>query len=133
LDTHVVVRWLIDQKKLPREQLRLLQIVTSRSQPVALSAVSLIEIAILNGQGKLRLKASLREFFDEMRDNPAFNVLPLTYDVALDAASLAILRDPADRAIVATARVHGLSLLTSDQRIIESKLVRVLPWRASLI
>jgi PIN domain nuclease of toxin-antitoxin system len=34
-------------------------------------------------------------------------------------------RDPADRAIVATARVHRLLLVTSDQRIIESKLVPV--------
>ncbi len=33
------------------------------------------------------------------------------------------LRDPADRAIVATARMHRLVLVTSDQRIIESKLV----------
>jgi hypothetical protein len=31
-----------------------------------------------------------------------------------------------DRAIVATARVHGLTLLTSDERIVDSKLVRVI-------
>jgi PIN domain nuclease of toxin-antitoxin system len=36
------------------------------------------------------------------------------------------LRDPADQAIVATARVHRLKLVTSDQRIIESKLVPVI-------
>jgi PIN domain nuclease of toxin-antitoxin system len=35
------------------------------------------------------------------------------------------LRDPADRVIVATARVHRLTLLTADQRIIESDLVPV--------
>jgi PIN domain nuclease of toxin-antitoxin system len=49
----------------------------------------------------------------------------LTYEVALDVASLGVLRDPADRAIAATARVHGLRLVTSDQRISESKLVPV--------
>lgn len=36
------------------------------------------------------------------------------------------LRDPADRAIVATARVHRLKLITSDQRIIASGLVPVI-------
>ena len=36
-----------------------------------------------------------------------------------------VLRDPADRAIVATARIHRLRLVTSDQRIVESKLVPV--------
>jgi PIN domain nuclease of toxin-antitoxin system len=44
---------------------------------------------------------------------------------ALDVADLELLRDPADRAIVATARVHRLRLLTSDQRIATSGLVPV--------
>jgi len=37
-----------------------------------------------------------------------------------------VLRDPVDSAIVATARVHGLKLLTADQRIIQSKLISVI-------
>jgi len=36
---------------------------------------------------------------------------------------LGALRDPADRAIAATARAHRLRLVTSDHQIIESKLV----------
>jgi PIN domain nuclease of toxin-antitoxin system len=36
------------------------------------------------------------------------------------------LRDANDRAIVATARVHGLRLVTADQRIIASKLVHTI-------
>lgn len=35
----------------------------------------------------------------------------------------AILQDPNDRTIVATARVHQLTLITADQRIIDSRLV----------
>ena len=103
----------------------MLQTSVRRTDRIALSAVSLVEIAILYGQGKLKLNASLSEFFNEMQSNPVFSVLPLTYEIALEAAMLANLRDPADRAIVATARVHGLTLVTSDQRIIESKLVPV--------
>jgi len=67
----------------------------------------------------------LEEFFQELNSNPALRILPLTCEVALDVASLGVLRDPADRAIAATARVHRLKLVTSDQRIIESKLVQV--------
>jgi PIN domain nuclease of toxin-antitoxin system len=92
---------------------------------MALSAISLLEIAVLAGQGKVRLKASLDEFFEDLQANPVFTVLPLTYEVALEAALLGNLRDPADRAIVATARAHRLTLVTSDHRIIESKLVPV--------
>lgn len=61
-----------------------------------------------------------------MQANPTFHVLPISYEIAAEAGLLDNLRDPADRAIVATARVHGLRLMTSDQRIIESKLVPVI-------
>ncbi|HTS30516.1 MAG TPA: PIN domain-containing protein [Bryobacteraceae bacterium] len=48
-------------------------------------------------------------------------------EVAQEAAALAgALRDPGDCVIVATARSHGLKLLTSDQRIIDSDLVPVI-------
>lgn len=80
---------------------------------------------MLASQGKLKLRMSLNDFFDELQTDASFRVLPITYEVASEAALLAALRDPADRAIVATARVHRLTLVTSDQRIIESKLVAV--------
>ena len=90
-----------------------------------MSAFTLLEIAVLASDGKLKLKAGLNEFFDDLQGNPIFRVLPLTYEIALDVAALGSLRDPADRAIVATARIHRLQLVTSDRRIIESKLVAV--------
>jgi PIN domain nuclease of toxin-antitoxin system len=71
------------------------------------------------------LQVPLEELFEDLQ-SPVFQILPLTYEVAAEVASLRGLRDPADRAIVATARVHRLRLVTSDQRIIESKLVPVL-------
>jgi PIN domain nuclease of toxin-antitoxin system len=46
--------------------------------------------------------------------------------IAVEVAALGeALRDPADRAIVCTARTRGLKLITSDQRIIDSDLVPV--------
>ena len=125
LDTHVVVRWLIEDKKLSREQARVLEGAVRRAEPVALSAMSLLEIAVLTSQGKLRLRVN--EFFEELQANPLFRILPFSYEIALEVSSLGIgLRDPVDRAIIATARVHRLRLVTSDQRIIESKLVSIL-------
>jgi PIN domain nuclease of toxin-antitoxin system len=126
LDTHVVVRWLIDARSLSRVQSRVLEGAVRRAEPVALSAISLLEIAIWNSEGKLRLKVTLAEFLDDMQNSEVFEILPLSYQIASDVAALGSLRDPADRAIVATARVHRLRLMTSDQRIIESKLVPVI-------
>lgn len=125
LDTHILVRWLIDADKLSREQLRTLESAARRGEPVAFSAISLVEIAILASGEKPALKLPLDQFFDEVSSNPVFRVLPLTYEVALELGSLGALRDPADRVIAATARVHRLRLVTSDQRIIDSQLVPV--------
>ena len=124
LDTHVVLRWLIDAKRLSREQVRTLEAAVRRAEPVALSCISLLEIAVLTSEEKLKLPPG--DFFEDLRANPVFRILPLTYEIASEVASLGTaLRDPADRAIVATARVHRLRLVTSDQRIVESKLVPV--------
>jgi len=122
LDTHIVIRWLIDTKKLTREQARLLDAAVRRNEPLAMSAITLLEIALLVSGHKL--KVQLAEFLESIVSNPIFRVLPLTAEVAAEAAFLAALVDPADRTIVATARVHHLTLLTSDERIIGSGLVK---------
>ncbi len=124
LDTHILVRWLAEPKRLSREQARILNEVIRRRETVAISAITLLEIAMLFSDGPVRIKVGMDELFGELEASPAFRVLPLTIDIAKEVALLgATLRDPADRVIVATARVHGLRLLTSDQRIIESNIV----------
>jgi PIN domain nuclease of toxin-antitoxin system len=82
--------------------------------------MSLLELAFLN-EGKQRLNFRLEEVFRALDTNPAFRIIPLTTEIAFEVAALGdALRDPGDRVIVATARVHRLRLLTADQRIIES-------------
>ena len=126
LDTHVVVRWLSDPKKLSREQTRVLDEAVRRGELVAVSAISILEIALL-ADARQRLITGLNDLFYQLDTNPAFRILPLTTDIAHEVAALgSSLRDPADRVIVATARIHRLRLLTSDQRIIGSDLVAVI-------
>jgi PIN domain nuclease of toxin-antitoxin system len=90
------------------------------------SAITLLEIALLFSEGRIRSDIPVDELLGQLEENPAFQVLPLTASVAVEVAALnGSLRDPADRVIVATARLRKLRLITSDQRIIESKLVPV--------
>jgi len=127
LDTHIVVRWLVAPKKLSREQTRGLREAIRRSEPLGISAITLLEIAVLFGEGAARSHVPAEDLLSELESNPAFQILPLTVDVAAEVAALGgSLRDPADRAIVATARVRKLRLITSDRRIIESALVPVI-------
>ena len=116
---------MVEDKKLSRAQRRALEAAVWRGEPVALSAISLLEIAVLATGENPPFRVSLREFFEDLKSNPIFRIFPLTYEVALEVESMSLLRDPADRAIAATARVHRLRLITSDQRIIESRLVEV--------
>ncbi len=126
LDTHIVLRWMIEASRLSRVQYKALESAVQRAEPVALSAMTLLEIALLVSDKRLELPTNIDDFFNELKALTLFQVLPLTYEVASEIAPLRALKDPADRAIVATARVHRLQLVTSDQRIIESGLVAVI-------
>jgi PIN domain nuclease of toxin-antitoxin system len=54
-------------------------------------------------------------------------MLSLSFEIAEEVLKMGrVLRDPADRIIAATARVHNLRLLTADQRIAESNLVQTI-------
>ncbi len=95
-------------------------------EPVAISAITLLEIAVLFGKDSVRSEIPVEELFAELESNPAFQIIPLTIDVAAEVAAIGgSLRDPADRAIVSTARIKKLRLLTSDQRILDAGLVAV--------
>ena len=124
MDTHVLIRWLADPKRLSREQARIINDAVHRTEAVAISAITLLEIAMLFSRGVLRIHLSLDQVFEQLEADPLFQILPLTPEIARETSLVtSTLRDPADCAIVATARVHGLRLLTSDQRIIESQVV----------
>jgi len=123
LDTHVLLNWLFRPKRLLKEQRRVIEAASDRGEPMALAATTLLEVAILITDGELQLKSSLGEFLQWLEDNPVFRIMPLNAAIATEAGSMVQLRDPADRAITATARVHGLRLVTSDHRIIDSNLV----------
>jgi len=88
-----------------------------------LSAITLLEIAVIPGA---RLRASFPEILGAIESGAGFQIVPIDIATAAEVAAIGdSLRDPYDRAIVATARVHRLRLVTSDQRIIDSKLVPV--------
>jgi PIN domain nuclease of toxin-antitoxin system len=85
-----------------------------------------VEIAVLLGKDRL-LNLGVDELLQGFETRPPLRILPVTFEIASEVKALIrVLRDPLDCAIVATARVHGLRLLTSDQRIIQSRLVPVI-------
>ena len=126
LDTHILFRWLTTPGRLSRGQARVLRAAARQGEPVGLSAITLLELAVLFGESTTRTTVTAHELFASIESSGSFHVLPFDIEIAAELAALGdSLRDPADRAIVATARVHRLRLVTSDRRIIESSLVAV--------
>ena len=125
LDTHIAIRWLSDPKKLSREQNRVLDEAVRNGERVGVSAISFLEIALL-AEGPKRIVTGVHDMLHQLETNPAFLIIPITSEIAREVTALGgSLQDWMDRTIVATARIHRLRLLTSDQRIVESDLVPV--------
>ena len=124
LDTHALVWWVDGSKKLAREQVRATERAASTGA-LFLSEISFWEIAMLVEGGKLTFREPLDEWLERAAAAPAVQRIGITPTIAREVASLSTSRnwDPADRIIVATARVLGARLVTSDSHIIASKLV----------
>jgi PIN domain nuclease of toxin-antitoxin system len=91
------------------------------------SALFLREIAKLVERKRLELPQSLDDSLEQLEASAFVTILPLTARVAIESTRLGgrFHADPIDQIIAATARCHGLTLLTLDERIIESGVVAV--------
>jgi PIN domain nuclease of toxin-antitoxin system len=127
LDTNVLLGWLEQSPRLSRRQMKVLRSATEE-QPLWVSDISLWEIATLSRLGRIRLHLPVREFLERAVAPPLVQCMRITAAVAAEVASLpdTFTRDPADRIIVASARVLGATLLTRDQRIVDAGLVPTL-------
>jgi PIN domain nuclease of toxin-antitoxin system len=122
LDTHAWVWWLTARRKVGRRASRAIE----RAARLGVPAICVWEIAAKAEAGKLRFDRPHDVWIDEaLADDPRLELLPLLPRISIDAASLSWdHRDPADRFIVASARVYDALLVTADDRIRESGLVR---------
>jgi PIN domain nuclease of toxin-antitoxin system len=126
LDTHILIRVLHEPRKLSKKQERELNQAIGSGQLLNISAATFIEIASVFGRGSRRSSISAGTIFDAFGVAYGFNVIPVDLEIGREVADMGdALRDPMDRVIVATARVHRLRLVTSDQAIIDSNLVSV--------
>lgn len=117
LDTHVLVWADSDDRKLGRKARTMINQQWAIGQ-VAVPAIAFWEVGLLQARRRLQLPTSVREWRDAVLAAGAIE-LPLDGVVAVRALDLAGLHDdPADRFIVATALVHGATLVTADERLL---------------
>jgi len=112
LDTHAWIWWLAAPRRLSRPATRAID----RADRIGVSTISVFEVAQLVQRRRVTLDIPLRAWVREALAHERVEPLPLTTEVALDAAQLRVEANPADRIIYATARVADARLVTRDER-----------------
>jgi PIN domain nuclease of toxin-antitoxin system len=124
LDTHAWVWWLQGYAGLTSRERSGLDNLSRDLRP-CIADISLWEIAALYEKGRFVLPVPFQLWIEKAAHPATVRVLPLTPAIAMQLTLLpaSFHRDPADRIIVSTARVHGLPLLTKDRKILGTRLV----------
>ncbi|MBI4752897.1 type II toxin-antitoxin system VapC family toxin [Candidatus Desantisbacteria bacterium] len=118
LDTHIWVWWIHGDKQLTQSQIEVIE--SNEANVIGVSAISCWEIAKLVEYKRLELSCSIGEWFEQALSYPGIRLLELTPEIAIESTQLPgyFHRDPTDQLIVATAKVHGCQLVTSDSKIL---------------
>jgi len=126
VDTHIVVWLAFAPHEISKKATQAVEEARKNADGLAISDISLLELATLVSKGRIRLEISLESFLQEVESR--FVVLSMNGRVCARAISLprTYPRDPADRIIGATALVEGLSLLTADRKIRRSGAVQTI-------
>lgn len=114
LDTHVWLWWVNQDAT----QLRpgWIDRIEGR-EDVGVSAISCFEVAWLERHGHIGFSCPREEWFDKALAGSGVLLLPITPAIASCAVDLPEHhRDPQDRLIIATALVHGATLVSSDAK-----------------
>jgi PIN domain nuclease of toxin-antitoxin system len=120
LDTHILLRFLGISGDLRRAVLPILEAAAS-SEGLYVSVISIWETAMLVRQGRLALHTSVGRWTEEVLQKPGLHLLPFSTEIAIESVNLPepMHKDPADRILVASARVERLTLVTRDQQILD--------------
>jgi PIN domain nuclease of toxin-antitoxin system len=105
---------------------RVFQEVEQGKHSIIVPVVVLEETARLVERKVIRLSVPFRRWAEELDRSANFQVQPYTIEILLESVALVAIRDPADRAIVATARHLRCPLITGDEVIQDGKWVDTL-------
>jgi PIN domain nuclease of toxin-antitoxin system len=112
LDTHTLL-WAVEAN--PRLSRRAAAAIEDPAAEKFVSAVSVYEICLKHGLGKLPGFAALVNRFEEVLQESGCAVLPVTFAHAREAGLLSIAhKDPFDRLLIAQARVERVPIVSNE-------------------
>ena len=125
LDTCAMI-WCVSAPDKLSENAR--EVIVAPDTQVFVSAISCAEVACLAKDGRIDVRPHWRTWFDRAIGDNGWTVLSIDLETVQEAFSLPdkFHRDPADRFIVAAARLRQMHIVTADTRILEYPHVRSL-------
>ena len=123
LDTHVLVWAVEDSKRLSRAAASEIR-RARRYGGLAVSAITVWELAWLLSRGRIQARGTVAAAVNLLLED--ITIRPITAEVAALASQFPedYPHDPTDRIIGATARAEGLTLITRDEKIRRSPLLK---------
>ena len=118
LDTHV---WIWSQEIPNNLSAKTRTLLLNPENSLYISTVSNLEITRLCSLDRIRLTMELQSWVNRSLELLKADTINLSHEIALESYRLPepFHRDPANRMLVATARIHGLYLLTAEDTILK--------------
>ncbi len=127
LDTHI---WLWTHREPWKLSSEVNQCIADSRNELWLSPFSIWELIILLEKKRITLKEEMNDWVAKSKEELSLLEAPFSWEVAHELRfTLLNHRDPADRFLVATAKVYDLTLVTADERLLGVPGIRVLANR----
>ena len=125
LDTCAVI-WAVSEPESLSQTAR--DVLGAGDTSVFVSPITCAELACLQERNRIAINGHWRTWFSRCLSANNWQVLDITLPVVQEAYSLpeTFHRDPADRLLVGTARLHDLVLITADAHILTYPHVKTL-------
>lgn len=118
LDTHALIWWVSGDARLSAPIAKLIK-QNLAEHSVLISAISAWEVAQLVARDRLVLSRPVSDWLDLVQAIDGVRFVPIDQRVAVESVNLPgdFHKDPADRFLVATARLLGATLISCDDKI----------------
>jgi PIN domain nuclease of toxin-antitoxin system len=119
LDTHVLLWSVLEPSELTPHTKQIITMAQEEHR-LFIASISLWEISMLQFKKRLHIYEPIQEFLHAITHISGLSVKDLSAEIAAESILLTdnFHGDPADRMIVATAKIHHATLLTRDQKIL---------------